>query len=248
MIEVERDPLSLEIPIISIEPKIVFQLANGSGEVTTQIETLQGIKDKIRQAIAAIRPLTTALGSLHKEKSKVQNRGRTHSGKPYNTTERRQILQQIGVQEASAIAKLRRITPENQRIIERAGWLVRSSPKNPLTVRFEDNQGGKLVFGEPLNEDETRWQVFLADKVEPKFSNHPKISLAKNYFIARHILGRQEEVSSERKEQAEKFLAYLQINVDDISEDLVPLIRKITDFDFSQPLLPELETLKKLNS
>lgn len=248
MIDVEIETHLPEIHSNSFEPKIVFQFQDGLGGMTTQIETFHGIKERIRQAISATRPLVATLRSLHVERNRIQKRGVTGSGKPYNRSERRQILRQIGIQEADTMAKLRNALSNGTRVIEQTDWLIRSPAEKPLTVLFVDGRQGKLVSGEPLREEEACWQVFMADKNEPGFWNHPKIYLARNYFIARNILGRQEEIPPEKKEQAEKFLGYLQLNANDIPDDLVPLIRKITDLDFSRPLLPELETLKKLSS
>lgn len=228
------------------EPRAFFIFLDGSGIKKKEEITFTQIRERISQEGKQSRLIHHKLKELHGRRNRLEERGVTGSGKSYNTTERRQILKQISGEETDINTNLAKAKKASNFLQRLAKWLLVSPGEQPLTVRLEDNQEGHLVDGTPLKVEEAHWRLFVINEV-PKTWDHLQIALAKEYFLICWSLKNPGEKKPEELKEAELALQNFQKEKSEmIPDNLAPVFRKITGYDFRKPLLPELETLKEL--
>lgn len=239
------------LPENSCEPAAVFIYDgyDGDGKTEERLVRYTDLRNGLSNLISQAPPLESRLKQLHITLDRWRKKGKTPSGKPYSSAEKNQILAPREAEES----RLRRVVKQNKitgrLLTEIAKWVVVSPREKLLTIRIEDKGKnefeGKPVLGEPLSEDEAAWRVFVFTQF-PQLWGDPSIELAKQYFLLRRtkVLG-----STDRAAEAEEALEKLRAKADSpsLSPEMIFNFRLINAFDFKKPLLPELETLRRLS-
>ncbi|PIV00451.1 hypothetical protein COS54_03035 [Candidatus Shapirobacteria bacterium CG03_land_8_20_14_0_80_39_12] len=220
------------------EPMVIFLVQNGTGEKREITVTLSGWRSTARLTIEELR-------MIKQDRERVKERSRkktTGTGKPYSSTEKRQIRSKIEKDREEIELAMKTNYQKRTALIRQSTWLLVSPPWSPLKVRINGESSSELITGEPLNEDEAAWRMFVLQEGKV-LASHPYIKKVKSFFVLRR------EVSFSSKDKAKEAAAKLEEFRRQISpsvpDELVPVFRKISELNFSRPLLSELETLRR---
>lgn len=231
--------VSEEVPVDSLEPKVVFLVKNGTDEEREMTVTLSSWKVAAHSVIGERR-------KIKKDQERVQvmsKRKTTGAGKPYSKIEKRQILLQIKKDKKKIDLEMEINRRMRTALVWQGNWLLISPSQCPLNVRFKDAGDDELVAGEPLNEGEAAWRMFVLQE-EKDLASHTKIRMVKEFFVLRRdVFFKNEDEPGEAAKKLEEFKHRI---LDAIPDELVPVFKKIAELeDFRKPFLPELETLRR---
>lgn len=224
------------------EPKAVFLVKNGTGEEREITVTLSSWKSTIRSALDELKRIKEGQERVRERSRMISKRKTSGSGRPYSSTEKKQILSQIG-RDRERIDQAMEISRRERTVLVRQGnWLLVSSSLCPLKVRVKNVGEDELVSGEPLNGGNAAWRMFVLQEGED-LAFHPNVRFVKEFFVLRRDVFFQNE---DKPGEAVKKLDVFRGRVSElVPDELVPVFKRIGEFDFRRPLLPELETLRK---
>lgn len=220
----------------SLEPKVIFFVQNGTGNEEERVVTLSDWKDSVTSAVNGLNRLQRDLARLKTRTQAMQKRNTTR-GKPYSSTEERQILSQIMKDRKRFNATLEQNRESRLVLAEQGKWLLLSPPEEPLKVRLKTDKQSEIVSGNPLDSGEAAWRMFVFQESEDLWT-HPDIGMLREYFFLRRaaslmVVGSEERLEDFRKKATNLF-----------PDELAGVFSKICSLDFKKPLLPGLGTLK----
>jgi len=240
--EIDQEPVLFEpISLEPLEPKVIFVVQNGTGNEEKRVVTLSDWKNAVSPALNGLDRLQRDLDQIRKRTQAIQ-KGRTTRAKPYSSTEKRQILKQIRNDRERVSTSLGQNRRSRLVLAEQGRWLSLSPPEEPLEVRLKTGEQGEVVSGNPLSSGEAAWRMFVFQEPEDLWT-HPSIEMLREYFLLRRAVGLQ--IEGRRGEAEERLDDFRKRATSLIPEELEGVFRRVSSYDFTEPLLPELETLLK---
>lgn len=230
------------LEINSLEPMAVFLVKNGTGGEREMTVTLSSWKSAVNSAIEEREKIKEGQGRVKERARTVSKRKTAGAGRPYSSTEKRQILSQIEKDREKIDLEVAVNCRRRTVLVRQSNWLLVSPPECPLKVRINGEGSDDVIAGEPLNKGEAAWRMFVFQEGK-NLAHHPNVRIVKEFFVLRrNVFFRIEDKPGEAVKKLDELRSKI---LDYVPDELVPVFRKINEFDFRKPLLPELEILRR---
>lgn len=189
------------------EPVAIFVYLNGDGQEVKEKMSLSQVEERQLELHGKEEKLRQELAEISSRRAEFSSKKRKAHGRRRPIRERRQILEPLKKREEVFREDLASILKTRDRLKKKVSLMIRSDPRDPLVIRFEEGRDPEIVSGKELSDvEEVEWRQFLIISGFQSALRDPEIAGVRKFFGLRWELN-QAKIKGEGEDRVEEEIA-----------------------------------------